>query len=240
MLFRQVRAIHEDILQLKQLSDALADGKVGHVRFGVVPALGESVIANAIATARQDAPDLKISVEVLNSHELVHMVQSDRLDFACIFGPLTDLPVEVIFRRDVELMCVGPSDMLEERFSINLNDYARYPLALMRPTDPIGRMLQRNCDKVGVTIKSTIELRNCRAAIAFAKSEVALGIADAFSIADTDLGSAKAIPFDPPLRIELAIVRKVERLDTVAERSVVRSLEEAISKGDATTLRSTD
>lgn len=225
MLFRQVRAIQEDINQLSQLSKALAEGKTGNIRVGVVPALGENIAAQAIADVTRGSADLKVSIEVLNSHELMHLVQAGRLDFACIFGKAHDLPVETIFETSIQVNCVLPSGYLDGSDSITLDEYVQLPLSLMRPTDPIGRLILEACSARNLHPNSTIELRNCKAAIAFAEKGVAVGLADDITLSGTTLAHSKAVPFDPPLNVELTIVRKAGHQSSIAEDKLVKAFE---------------
>lgn len=229
VLFRQVRAIHEDIGQLERLARTLAEGRIGHIRFGAVPAISEGIAAKAIADLRRDAPDVQIAMEVLNSHELVHRLQAGRLDLACVFGDAEDLPLVVLARFDVELFCVVPDGFAAGRENIALAELAQAPVAAMRPTDPIGRRLQEACREARVALDPVVELRSCRAAVAFAREGVAAGIADRISISETDLGSARALPFRPRLSIPLALAVLDGHVVSTAEGRLVAALSRRIA-----------
>nr|WP_255723049.1 substrate-binding domain-containing protein [Thalassobius sp. Cn5-15] len=210
------------------MSKALAEGKSGNIRVGVVPALGENIAAQAIADVTQGSSELNVAVEVLNSHELMHLVQAGRLDFACIFGKAHDLPVETIFETSIQVNCVLPSGYLNGCDNITLEEYVRLPLSLMRPTDPIGRLILEACSAKNLHPNSMIELRNCRASIAFAEKGVAVGVADDITLSGAMLAQSRAVPFNPPLNIEVTLVRKAGHLASIAEDQLVEAFRNAL------------
>ncbi|MCV6602141.1 MAG: LysR family transcriptional regulator, partial [Cohaesibacter sp.] len=224
LLFRQVTAIHEDINQLEQLAKALSEGRTGNIRMGVVPALSEQIAARAISSITCQTSDLTISIEVLNSHELLHLVQAGRLDFACIFGNPGNNPVEILFSKKIPVYCVLPNIYQHDGASMTLQDYTRLPIALMRPTDPIGRMMIRTCFEQGLEPVSKIELRNCRAAIAFAEQGVTASLSDAVTLSTATLTKSRAIPFSPELSIPVSIIRKSEQQASLVEEKLIEAL----------------
>lgn len=230
VLFRQVRAIHEDIGQLERLARTLAEGRIGHIRFGAVPAISEGIAARAVADLRAGAPDVQIAMEVLNSHELVHRLQAGRLDMACVFGAPEDLPLLALERFDVELLAVVPAAFADGRPRMTLAELAGMPAAAMRSTDPIGRRLQDACRSAGVALEPVVELRSCRAAVALAREGVAAGIADRISIAETPLGEAKALSFSPRLEIPLAVVVMDGHVVSTAEARLAGALARQIAR----------
>lgn len=227
-LFAQVRSLHEDLDRLKRHARALAEGRSGYVRFGAVPAVSDGIAARAIADVRTGAPDLRIAMEVLNSHELVHRLQAGRLDLACVFGALDDLPLTVLHRFEVPLLCVLPKAVALGRERIAMRDLVGMPTAAMRPTDPIGQLLERAFRDADIVLDPVVELRSSRAAIALAREGVATGFADALSLREADLREARAVPFSPPLAIELRIVALAGRAPSKAELRLADAMRDSL------------
>lgn len=225
-LFAQAHAIQEDVGSLRRLARLLADGKAGSLRLGVVPAVSEGVLAQAIKEIRTHAPDLLLSVDVLNSHDLVNRLIGGRLDLACVFGDEHGPPLDTVFSLSVPLMCVGPLDLLSSFTSITPADLARLPLAAMRPTDPIGRLLSswggRN------PVSPVVELRSSRGVLALAKSGVAVGIVDALTLADFGLAGFGVRPVEPSLCIDLRLVCVANTRPPVALSHAARAIERAV------------
>jgi DNA-binding transcriptional LysR family regulator len=228
VLFKQVRAIHEDIGQLERLARTLSEGLLGFIRFGAVPAISEGISARAIAQFRDGATEVQIAMDVLNSHELIDRLRAGRLDVACVFGDADDLPLTVLERFEIELMCVAPEAFLGNRTEIRLQELGRTPLAAMRPTDPIGRHMATAFRDASIELDPVVELRSCRAAIALAREGVAVGIADRISLAEANLGAAKAAPFSPPVKIPMIIATIEDRIVSNAEMRFVKALKEQI------------
>jgi DNA-binding transcriptional LysR family regulator len=223
-----VRAIHEDIGQLERLAKTLSEGRLGYIRFGAVPAISEQVSARAIAQLRDGAPNVQVAMDVLNSHELIDRLRAGRLDVACVFGEADDLPLAILERFEIELMCVAPKAFFENDSQIELQRLAGMPVATMRPADPIGRHMAACFREAGIKLEPVVELRSCRAAIALAREGVAVGIADRISISEAQMGNARAIPFAQPIMVPMIIATVEDRVVSTAEKRFVKALKETI------------
>lgn len=204
-LFAQAHAIQEDVGALRRLSRLLAEGKVGALRLGVVPAVSEGVLANAVTEIRRDAPDLALSVDVLNSHDLVNRLIGGRLDLACVFGPEHGPPLETLFMCSVPLVCVAPRNLLDGNEAVTPDALAAMPQAAMRATDPIGRLLAGWSARKPT--QPVIELRSSRGVLALARAGVAAGVVDRLTLKESGSGGLAVAPLSPPLSIEFRIAR---------------------------------
>jgi DNA-binding transcriptional LysR family regulator len=228
VLFKQVRAIHEDIGQLERLARTLSEGLLGFIRFGAVPAISERISARAIAQLRDGAPNVQVAMDVLNSHELIDRLRAGRLDIACVFGEADDLPLAVLERFEIELMCVVPEEFPGTSPSVELRELANFPVAAMRPSDPIGRYMAAAFRGSGIKLEPVVELRSCRAAIALAREGVAVGIADRISLSEVQMGTARAVHLSPPMKIPMIIATAEGHIVSIAEKRFVAALKEQI------------
>lgn len=203
-LFAQAHAIQEDVGSLRRLARLLAEGKAGALRLGVVPAVSEGILAQAIAQIRTHAPELVLSVDVLNSHDLVNRLIGGRIDLACVFGDDYGPPLQTLFNISVPLVCVGPLDVLRDSECVTPDQLAGMPLAAMRPTDPIGRLLAKWGGQS--TMLPVVELRSSRGVLALARSGVASGVVDWLTLSDLTASGLAHRLLDPPLAIDLRIL----------------------------------
>jgi DNA-binding transcriptional LysR family regulator len=104
--------------------------------------------------------------------------------------------------------------------TVVLSDLGDHPLALMRPTDPIGAVVSEHLK--GMT--STIEVRTSRAAIAMARAGVAIGIADASTLREQSVEGASVHDLEPPLIVEMSLVRESGRVESIPERYLIEAL----------------
>lgn len=229
VLFTQVRAIHEDIGQLERLARTLSEGHLGFIRFGAIPAISERISARAIALLRDGAPNVQVAMDVLNSHELIDRLRAGRLDIACVFGDADDLPLAVLERFEIELVCVAPEGMFEGRSDVELHELVKNPVASMRPSDPIGRYMAAAFRDAGIKLDPVVELRSCRAAIAMAREGVSVGIADRISISEVDMGTARALQFSPRMNIPMIIAAVEDHISSTAEIRFLKILKAQIS-----------
>lgn len=233
-LFRQVRSLHEDIAQLSRLARRLAEGGVGSVRLGAVPAFGDTVTARALAGLRETPSDIQLSVDVLNTHELLYRLQAGRLDVVCAFGAHDHLPIRIMERVPIDLFGVVPAGWLPGRRHIEIGELGRLPLAAMRSTDPIGRVLDDALREQGSELDSSIELRSCRAAVAMAREGLAVGITDRVTAGEVgvtlsdDESRVRLLPLEPRLQVDAILATDARREPSQTERRVVAALVAAI------------
>ncbi|MCG6121538.1 MAG: LysR substrate-binding domain-containing protein [Microvirga sp.] len=204
-LFAQAHAIQEDVDTLRRLARLLATGKVGTLRLGVVPAVSEGILASAVSEIRGAAPDLALSVDVLNSHDLVNRLIGGRLDLACVFGAEHGAPLETLFACPVPLVCVAPRGALDDVRKVTPDELAALPQAAMRATDPIGRLLAGWSARKPA--QPVVELRSSRGVLALARAGVAAGVVDTLTLNEAGPGDFAVAPLSPSLAIEFRIVR---------------------------------
>jgi DNA-binding transcriptional LysR family regulator len=220
LLARQTATLMEDAEQLQRTARRLAEGRMGHVRLGMVPALGEGVAARAIAAMRARSPGVSISLDVMNTHDLLHRLRAARIDLAVVFGRPERTGVEILQSVSCPLSAVVPATWMLKGGTVVLSDLGDHPLALMRPTDPIGAVVSEHLK--GMT--STIEVRTSRAAIAMARAGVAIGIADAFTLREQSVEGASVHDLEPPLIVEMSLVRESGRVESIPERYLIEAL----------------
>jgi DNA-binding transcriptional LysR family regulator len=226
-LFAQAHAIQEDVGSLRRLARLLAQGKAGSLRLGVVPAVSEGILAQAIAQIRSHAPELVLSVDVLNSHDLVNRLIGGRLDLACVFGDDHGPPLQTLFSFSIPLVCVGPSDVLSDMDHVTSAQLADLPLAAMRPTDPIGRLLSVWGGRYPTS--PVVELRSSRGVLALARSGVASGVVDWLTLSDLGATGICRRALDPQLAIDLRIMCVTSGQPPIALSHAAGALSKAIS-----------
>jgi len=226
-LFAQAHAIQEDVGSLRRLARLLAEGKAGTLRLGVVPAVSEGILAQAISQIRSHAPDLVLSVDVLNSHDLVNRLIGGRIDLACVFGDDHGPPLQTLFNISIPLVCVGPSEVLSDIDCVTPAQLAKMPLAAMRPTDPIGRLLSSWGGRKAMP--PVVELRSSRGVLALARAGVAAGVVDWLTLSDLGTSGLCHRFLDPMLAIDLQIVCVSAGQPPIALGRAAEALAHAIS-----------
>jgi DNA-binding transcriptional LysR family regulator len=227
-LFTQAHAIQEDVGSLRRLARLLAEGKAGALRLGVVPAVSEGILAQAIAQIRTQAPEVVLSVDVLNSHDLVNRLIGGRIDLACVFGDDHGPPLKTLFSISVPLVCVGPADALSTAERVTPAQLAQIPLAAMRPTDPIGRLLSNWGGRTQMS--PVVELRSSRGVLALARCGVASGVVDWLTLSDLGASGLSHRFLDPPLAIDLRILCASAGQPPIALERAAGALAGAISE----------
>ena len=138
MALTSLSLAHDDVLALKQ-------GLAGQVEIGVIMAPSMSLLPQAIAAIKQQAPLLRIGVHVEPSNVLLDMLTHGKLDFmigrivdgadstGLIYEELTEEPACAVVRNGHPLL---------EARNLQLKDLAGQPWIL----PPQGSILRHRCD----------------------------------------------------------------------------------------------
>jgi DNA-binding transcriptional LysR family regulator len=138
MALTSLSLAHDDVLALKQ-------GLVGQVEIGVIMAPSMSLLPQAIAAIKQQAPLLRIGAHVEPSNVLLEMLTLGKLDFmigrivdgvdstGLIYEELTEEPACAVVRNGHPLL---------EAKNLQLKDLAVQPWIL----PPQGSILRHRCD----------------------------------------------------------------------------------------------
>ena len=106
-IIRATAAMKEAVQRLAEDLQGLAHRPPS--RFAAAPALGNSLVAEAIARFRAERPGVRVILEMLLNHEVVEAVADHRVDLGVVLLPADDSSSNVARqspRRD--LVCVMP------------------------------------------------------------------------------------------------------------------------------------
>jgi DNA-binding transcriptional LysR family regulator len=135
---------------LRQLDQSVADVRSfsgsagGPVAFGIVPTVSYILAGRLALRVAKDAPDISLRIVEAYAGHLIEWLQRGEIDAAILYGPETDLHMQVEDLMLEDLVLVGPkdSDLTPER-PVKVAALADLPLVL--PSRPHGlRMVVEN------------------------------------------------------------------------------------------------
>lgn len=230
-LYNQIRTIHDDMAQLDRLIENLAKGYKGSLRVGLVPALSIAALPIALKNFQTKYPEVYLTVEVHNSDELIELLVARRLDIALIFGDYGNMPFESEIIVSTKLVCAVPNPWIVGNLSsIHVRDLARYPIAGLRASDPIGSLFAEAGLDGAVDLRLKIEMRNCGAALALAEAGLAIALIDPFTAYNNVRNFCTILPLEPAKHLPVAICALSDQNLSRAESALRQCLMDAVKQ----------
>jgi DNA-binding transcriptional LysR family regulator len=139
-LVPDLAAIFQRLDAVDRLSQDLAQGARGSFSVAATPPLCDGYVANCVATFLRSRPEVRVSVQALNSATVVDRVISGEADLGVVYEPVVSGAVQVEEIGRATIGCVLPSKHpLARRRSLSAQDLADervityLPQALLRP-----------------------------------------------------------------------------------------------------------
>lgn len=178
----------------------------GEIRVGIPGMLGSYYFPPIIAGFRNEYPNLKLSIVSDGANKIQSMVESGELDAGIV--ATSNFPDSLAWQpivREEMVACVSKRHPMNTRQSITLQELSREPLFLFNEGYFQRRYLTEAMAQLGLEPRVVFETN----LVPLLKTIVAggNGITTLLKIAVTEL-ELVAIPFDPPIFVDAAIVWK--------------------------------
>lgn len=184
------------------------EGWLSPLRLGTTITVCVYLLPKLLSELRASHPDLKISIEIGLSHDVVERVVRDELDLGIVALP-TDkkAPIEVTPVRQDPMMAIFPSTALDIPREVTAEFLQTRPLLFDLPTTQIHRIIVEWFEEQGFHPKPILHLGNSEAIKAMVAAGVGVAILAIENKDDLFAGSRiLARPLTPPLTRELGLV----------------------------------
>lgn len=178
----------------------------GEVRVGIPGMLGAYHFPSVIADFREKFPNLKISVFSDGANKIQAMVEANQLDVGIVAqSEFPDSLASQLILREEMVACVAKRHRLSGRESLRLEELSHEPLFLFNEEFFQRQYLDEVMGQAGLTTNVVFESN----LVPLLKQVVARGggMTTLLKMAVTEPDLA-AIPFDPPLYVDAALVWK--------------------------------
>ncbi|WP_158769575.1 LysR family transcriptional regulator [Paraglaciecola sp. L1A13] len=161
VFIKHARKLSEDINAAKMELQQLAASKLGKVRVGMLPSIGNVLSMPLIAEVNRWHPHLKIEISTGPSYAVKEWLQSNQVDIALTYEQEVDpgfMVTEPLIEECMYLV-VGVSDsaenyqQLRERDSVNFWELSQFELLTPGLKDALGRLIDKYERQTGVALK---------------------------------------------------------------------------------------
>jgi DNA-binding transcriptional LysR family regulator len=126
--------IIDKVDEIKSIAKTTAIALAGNINIAAVPSMCSTIMVNALTTFKYKHPKVEIMLKVGESNNILHDVQSGKIDFSIILKTDELLQAKNIYYKelfkDEFIILVGKNSPLAEKKSISLEEALEQPLVL--------------------------------------------------------------------------------------------------------------
>lgn len=204
-LFKELESIYQRFEDLETTIYRITHSEDMRLNVGCTPSLGHYLLPKLLASAKKKIPKMMIKVDILPHGELVDYIAGQSGDFALTLiepdHPLVSSEPSI----SSSLVCVMPEDHeLSTRKFVSFKDICAHDMVMYRSDSVLGRMLQREFDKLDLEPKMSVQVRYNDDACAMAAQGLGIAVTLDFTVMGGAYPQLKAVPLKAPkLRVHL-------------------------------------
>lgn len=167
---------------VERLADGMRLGKARRLVIGAVPAVGASILPEAMQQLRDEQPELSVVVRAGTAVDVINMAAEQRIDLGVILGPASNEYVGVRHLANLKLCCAMPRGhrlACSEGISIETLAGEKY-IGHSRHL-PVGALTAQHLEAAGFEFAPAVEITQFSAACAFAESGAGVAVVDGLS-----------------------------------------------------------
>ena len=197
---------------VQRLAEDLKGLRTGLVTLAAVPALGNSVIAQAIARFRTERPGVRVVLQILLNHEVVEAVADHRVDLGIVLMPADDTSTDSRALCAADLVCVVPEGHpLAALDAVGPAELAAYPLISFNRHQPIGALIEDAFRAASIRRSIAVEVTQSWTGCTLVMAGAGIAVIDGFAMLGASLPGVVVRPFHPCLRITARLLRARHR-----------------------------
>lgn len=205
-LFDKAKDVYGDVRALNQLAKNIRERRGGHIRLGVLPSLGLSIVPEAIAAYRKVQPEVSFEINTLHSSEIAEALFQQGCDIAIGYGaPMNARLVTQELGRS-ELLLVARHDQFAGRDSVSLADLDGVEFIGLRDSGPCGDLFSDQLSRAGVTLREVVTARTYYVAMSLVRHGVGVAVIDSFTAAFNEDPEIRLLRFQDPIRYSVNAV----------------------------------
>jgi DNA-binding transcriptional LysR family regulator len=205
---RALAELEAGLAELDQLRGLLR----GHVRIGAMQSLDPFDLPGALAAFSRRHPDVEFRVVEDATRDMVAGVLHGALDaaFVPVDGDLpTELSQERLFRDELVLI-VAPDAALASRPRVRMAMLRGEQFVFLREGSGLRRVVEEAAHDAGFAPHARFETNELARVVALVAQGLGVSVVSR-AVADTAAGRVCAVPFQPALRRDVALVWRADR-----------------------------
>jgi DNA-binding transcriptional LysR family regulator len=199
-LFAEVSTIQERVYALRQMGRNMRQGRGATLRIAALPSLGLSAIPGAVARFLRAHHGVAFDLQTAHHDDVMRRLYEREADLFVGFEAPVDAPVVHRKIGGGELVVMFRKvDLPDAPAKLSLAEIADHPFVSPVQSGPIGQLLTRELDRMGVLLDEVVRARTFYIATALVRAGVGLTVVDNFTAQATLTPGLDFRPLDPPL-----------------------------------------
>lgn len=233
-LFSKAKDVYGDVRALNQLAKNIRERRGGHIRLGVLPSLGLSVVPEAIALSRARNPEISFEINTLHSNEIAEALFQQGCDIAIGYGEQDNPRLLTQELGRSELMLVARHDQFgPDGGPVMLADLDGLEIVSLRDSGPCGDLFSDQLSRAGVSLREVVTARTHYVAMSLVSYGVGIAVVDSFTAAFNENPSLSMHRFADPIRYSVNAITA----DTVDPGTGERTAQSELVNGFLDVLR---
>ncbi len=156
IVIERAREILREVKGLKDFISQDKDEMVGEFRIGVIPTVAPYLLPKFLKQFAEDHPETNLSIREVESHQIIHDIQHDKLDIGIMATPLDNkMLMEIPLYNEPFLLYVSELNPLYLSKQVSVNDLPKKGLWLLNQGHCLRNQILSVCNQ-----KSKPELNN--------------------------------------------------------------------------------
>ncbi len=224
VLLRHAKIILEDVEQAEKELQELKGLARGVINFGSPAMLASYFLPDALEQFKKAYPGIQIKIHEAGTATLAQMLVNGELDLALIRGDTQhDQIRHTLLARDQISACVPADHAFAHRGSITLEEFCQQPLVLFKNGYFLRETINIYCQQSKIQPNIHFETNLPELLKSMVRRHVGVGTCLPILVADDP--QLKAIPFDPPIPLQLGIGWKSSHYLSTAAKAFVQFLQ---------------
>lgn len=231
VLLRHTNIILEDVEQAEKELQELKGLSSGVINFGAPAMLASYFLPDALEKFKKSYPGIQINIQEAGTATLAQMLVNGELDLALIRGDREHEQIrQTILAQDQIAACVPAGHPFSSRESITLEEFCNQPLVLFKNGYFLRESVNGYCQQHKLKPNIQFETNLPELLKSMVRRQIGIGTCLPILVADDPL--LKAIPFNPPIPLQLGIGWKSSHYLSTAAKAFVSFLQGNYRKHD--------
>lgn len=230
-LFKHVTDVYHKIDRLRHVAANLRDANVGRIRIASTPAFGVELLPKAIASFRDELPEMVFEIETLHLDEINNALLESRVDIGLAFDPIAHPSIEQRRLANSKFVVIAPLDTdFDGAAKLNVNDLQGHPFIGLNNRGPLGRLLSTYLSTSDVDLDVVAWTETYHVAKALVVCGTGIAIADEITARSSTGGEVQILPLEPTLEFDIKALHLASAPLSIAANNFISHLQTSISE----------
>jgi DNA-binding transcriptional LysR family regulator len=226
-IYPEIERVLSATVTVRERARELEDGLAGALTISATPTAAEAILPFALSRFRKIHPRVKCWVQVMASHQVLHLVRANRVDIG-LTTIMIDAPMLISEKLlNSQMICVLPTThKLAGRERLTIAEIAEYPVISNLHSSMIAGLNQHG-NFTELEKRITISINHAATAVALARCNAGIAFVDPLVLHDEDLHHCLV---EPTIDISPSMIRWKDRPVSSISETLMDSIRAACAE----------